>query len=143
MTPTLIVRPGLGWKGKGCGPFLRRLGRLLDVPKGTLTVLICGDEEMTALNRTWRGKRGPTDVLSFPGEGATAEGRTHLGDLVISVETAARQARQRRRPLEREMEELLAHGLLHLLGYDHETDDGTMLRVQASALGRARKMAAR
>ena len=64
--------------------------------------------------------------------------KLHLGDLAISLETASRQARRARRPLSREIETLLAHGLLHLLGFDHETDDGTMMRLQAEALRRAR-----
>lgn len=119
-------------------PFLRRLERVLDPPPGDLTVLFCGDAEMTELNRAWRGKPRPTDVLSFPGTGATAEGRIHIGDLAISVETAAREARGGDRPVAREIETLLTHGLLHLLGFDHETDDGTMMRLQASALRRAR-----
>jgi len=118
--------------------FLRRLDAVLQPPSGELNVLFCGDEEMRELNLTWLGKDRPTDVLSFPGGGATAEGRVHLGDLAISLETASRQARRARRPLIREIETLLAHGLLHLLGFDHETDDGTMMRLQAEALRRAR-----
>jgi len=118
--------------------FLRRLDAVLQPPSGELNVLFCGDEEMRELNLTWLGKDRPTDVLSFPGGGATAEGRVHLGDLAISLETASRQARRARRPLSREIETLLAHGLLHLLGFDHETDDGTMMRLQAEALRRAR-----
>ncbi len=67
----------------------------------------------------------PTDVLSFPsGE------RGSLGDIVIDVPYAARQARARGHSASREMKILLAHGLLHLLGYDHETDDGKMFRLQ-------------
>src|SRR5262249_23081798 len=66
------------------------------------------------------------------------EGRAHLGDLAISLDTASRQARRAGHSLRREIEMLLAHGLLHLMGYDHETDDGTMLRLQAKALAAAR-----
>ena len=118
--------------------FLRRLAAFLDAPDGTLTVLFCGDEEIAALNGSWRGKPHPTDVLSFAGGGATAEGIAHLGDLAISLETASRQARGAGHPAPREIEMLLAHGLLHLMGYDHETDDGTMMRLQARALAAAR-----
>lgn len=124
-------------------PFLRRLASLLDPPSGDLTVLFCEDEEIALLNRAWRGKARPTDVLSFPGGGATAEGRVHLGDVAISVETAARAARRARKPLAREIEDLLAHGLLHLLGFDHEADDGTMMRLQARTLRDARGLARR
>jgi rRNA maturation RNase YbeY len=80
---------------------------------------------MRTLNREWRGLDVPTDVLSFPsGEPGV------LGDLVIDVPYAARQARRLGHALSREVRILLAHGLLHLLGYDHETDDGTMFRLQ-------------
>jgi probable rRNA maturation factor len=119
--------------------FLRRVARFLDAPGGTLTVLFCGDEEIAALNGAWRGKPRPTDVLSFEGGGATAEGTAHLGDLAISLDTASRQARRAGHPAAREIEMLLTHGLLHLMGYDHETDDGTMMRLQGKALVAARK----
>ena len=82
---------------------------------------------MRGLNKRWRKKDRPTDVLSFP-SGEKAPG--FLGDLVIDVPYAARQARARRHSLTRELKILLAHGVLHLLGYDHETDDGTMFRLQ-------------
>ena len=65
-------------------------------------------------------------------------GRVLIGDVAISVDMAARQARESRRTLRSEVEALLAHGLLHCLGYDHETDDGTMMRLQADVLRRAR-----
>lgn len=119
--------------------FLRRLSSFLDAPTGTLTVLFCRDSEIAELNGSWRGKRRPTDVLSFEGGGATAEGRVHIGDVAISVETAARAARSAGHSRSREIETLLAHGLLHLMGYDHETDDGTMMRLQAKALAAARR----
>jgi probable rRNA maturation factor len=90
-----------------------------------LSILLCGDARMRSLNREWLGMDIPTDVLSFPsGE------RDFLGDIVIDVPYAARQARRRGHTLQREVQILLAHGLLHLLGYDHEKDDGTMLRLQ-------------
>jgi len=104
-----------------------------------LSVVLCGDARMRALNRTWRRKDRPTDVLSFPAfeaseSRAAARRGEFLGDLVIDVPCAARQARRRGHPLGREVQILLAHGLLHLLGYDHETDDGTMLRLQRRIL---------
>jgi probable rRNA maturation factor len=93
--------------------------------RASLSVLLCGDTRMRTLNREWRGLDLPTDVLSFPsGE------RGILGDVVIDVPYAARQARRRGHPVSREVRILLAHGLLHLLGYDHETDEGTMFRLQ-------------
>ncbi len=96
------------------------------------TVAFVSDRAMGELNRRWRGKRGTTDVLSFPaGQEAfeQAEGRT-LGDVVVSVEQAARQAREHGLTFENEVEQLILHGLLHLCGYDHETDAGEMNRLE-------------
>jgi probable rRNA maturation factor len=93
---------------------------------GELVVVIAGDRLLRRLNREFRGKDKPTDVLSFPGDG----GEGGLGDVVISVETARRNARALGRTLPRELDVLVLHGLLHVLGYDHETDDGTMERLE-------------
>lgn len=95
----------------------------------SLSILLCGDARMRSLNREWRGMDLPTDVLSF-----SSGERDFLGDLVIDVPYAARQARRRGHTLAREVQILLAHGLLHLLGYDHEEDDGTMFRRQRRIL---------
>ena len=94
---------------------------------------------MRGLNQTWRKRDRPTDTLSFPALSAAAASAAarrgkFLGDLVIDVPYAARQARRRGHPLGREVQILLAHGLLHLLGYDHETDGGTMFRLQRRIL---------
>jgi probable rRNA maturation factor len=118
--------------------FLRAVASSLDAPEGTLTVLFCKDAEMAELNRAWRGKPRPTDVLSFEGHAGTAAGAAHVGDLAISLDTAARQARRARRSIGSEIEMLLTHGVLHLMGYDHETDDGTMMRLQARTLAAVR-----
>lgn len=101
-------------------------------PSPSLSVLLCGDARMRTLNRTWRRIDRPTDVLSFLpfAEISSSSFSSFLGDLVIDVPYAARQARRRGHPVAREVQILLAHGLLHLLGYDHETDDGTMFRLQ-------------
>ena len=93
-----------------------------------VTVAFVSDRAMRELNRRWRGKRGTTDVLSFPAgreEFEGAEGKT-LGDVVISVEQAARQAAGAGLTFENEVEQLILHGLLHLCGYDHERDGGEM-----------------
>jgi probable rRNA maturation factor len=94
----------------------------------SLTVRFTSDREVRRLNQAWRQIDRPTDVLSFPGE-STPEGR-HLGDIVISIPTARRQARQVRHAVGRELRELILHGVLHCLGYDHERDDGAMDRLE-------------
>jgi len=94
----------------------------------TFSVRFTGDREIRRFNRRFRNKDSVTDVLSFPGE-ETVEGR-HLGDVLISVPAARRQARQAGHPVVQELQRLLLHGLLHCLGYDHETDAGTMERLE-------------
>jgi probable rRNA maturation factor len=102
---------------------LTRAARAAGSPACEVSVLFCADGRMRGLNRRYRGKDRPTDVLAFPA-GAAAEG--FLGDIVISVPYASREARRRREPRSREIDRLLLHGFLHLMGYDHETDDGEM-----------------
>lgn len=90
---------------------------------------------MRTLNRAWRRVDRPTDVLSFlPFAESPSSSSSFLGDIVIDVPYAARQARRRGHALTREVQILLAHGLLHLLGYDHEEDDGTMFQRQRQIL---------
>ena len=93
---------------------------------GELALVLAGDRLVRRLNRDYRHKDRPTDVLSFPGEG----GEKGLGDIVISVEMAARNARGLGRSLPQELDVLALHGFLHVLGHDHETDDGTMRRLE-------------
>jgi probable rRNA maturation factor len=94
---------------------------------GEVSLVLTGDRALRALNARYRGQDAPTDVLSFPGGG----GEEGLGDIVISVETAARNAKSLGRTLPRELDVLALHGFLHVLGYDHETDGGTMDRLEA------------
>jgi probable rRNA maturation factor len=96
------------------------------VTQGEVAVLLCDDRTIQLLNHRFRKKNKPTDVLSFPAQEALPEGLVHLGDVAISLQTAARQAASAGHSLERELALLLIHGLLHLLGYDHETDNGEM-----------------
>ncbi len=104
---------------------LRSASRDLGVG-GEVAVVLAGDHLLRRLNRQFRGKDRPTDVLSFPGEG----GEEGLGDVVISVPTAERNARRQGHRLPRELDVLALHGFLHVLGYDHETDDGAMDRLE-------------
>jgi len=98
-----------------------------------LSVVFAGDAEIAALNRQWRGKEGPTDVLAFPqAEGEFADVTPALlGDVVISVDTAARQAKAAGHTLARELDILLTHGILHLAGYDHEQGPREARRMRA------------
>jgi len=97
----------------------------------TFSVAFISDRRMKELNGFFRGKDSTTDVLSFPhapDEFEPSEGGTqnYLGDIVISVEQAQEQAKENKLALEDEIKQLILHGLLHLCGYDHETDDGEM-----------------
>ncbi len=86
---------------------------------------------MARLNKEFRGKRGATDVLSFPAEvprSGTAD--SYIGDIAIAPETARRNARRFSRSLPVELRILILHGMLHLAGYDHETDDGEMEELE-------------
>jgi probable rRNA maturation factor len=140
--------------------FLRRVENELSLGDSDITVCLVSDAEIARMNEAFRKKKGPTDVLSFPGEKkrrGTARGRrriytkgvkdteyteksrgkpetgtaeTYLGDIAIAPETARRYARKNRRSLSNELRVLILHGVLHLLGYDHETDRGEMDRIE-------------
>ncbi|WP_079653428.1 rRNA maturation RNase YbeY [Thermocrinis minervae] len=93
--------------------------RMLDLEGVEVSVFLCSDETIRELNRIYRNKDKPTDVLSF--ELNENVGKfTLLGEIVISLDTAKRQAQELKHSLEEELKRLLAHGLVHLLGYDHE-----------------------
>ncbi len=106
---------------------IARAARATRTSPREVSVLFCGDRRMRRLNRVYRRKDRPTDVLSF----AAAGGGGLLGDIVISVPYAKRQARRRREKPAAELDRLLLHGYLHLLGYDHETDRGEMNALEA------------
>jgi probable rRNA maturation factor len=114
--------------------------RSIGLPKAELSVLFLGDCAMRTLNRQYRGKDTTTDVLSFSlREGSFPSIQPDmLGDIVISVPRAARQARESGHSLACEIEHLLVHGLVHLLGYDHERgprDACKMKRMERRLLG--------
>jgi len=126
----------------GLARFLNRARAAVGVD-GEVHVLLADDATLRRLNRTFRGKNNPTDVLSFP---AAPESEI-AGDLAISLETAARQARRFGHSLRDEVRVLLLHGTLHLAGFDHEADRGEMaarelelrreLRLPTSLIARA------
>jgi rRNA maturation RNase YbeY len=118
----------------------RRVLRALAQRDAELSLALVDDVAMAELNAHHRGKRGPTDVLSFSLlEGAHSEYRgALLGDVVIDVEQAARQARRARRALDDELAKLTIHGVLHLLGHDHEAaDEALRMRAEERRLWRA------
>jgi probable rRNA maturation factor len=108
--------------------FLNRARAAVGV-RGAVDVLLSGDSTLRDLNKNFRGKNKPTDVLSFPAPSAFAS--KHAGDLAISLDTAARQAATYGHTLRDEIKILLLHGLLHLSGEDHETDNGEMATREA------------
>ncbi|KAB2966345.1 MAG: rRNA maturation RNase YbeY [Thermoanaerobaculia bacterium] len=115
-------------RGAGLARWLERLLAELAPEADSLAIRFVGDRAMRELNRRYRGLDATTDVLSFPGA-ASPEGR-HLGDVVVSVPQATRQAEARGHRAAREIRLLALHGVLHCLGYDHETDGGEMERLE-------------
>ncbi len=139
--------------------FAGRVARTLRVARESFSVCLVSDAEMARMNQRFRGKRGPTDVLSFPANGTRGaraprngsrgtgssrarwrkrgpslngggDGREFLGDIAISPQTARRNAQRDGRALSSELQILILHGVLHLLGYDHEADEGEMERLE-------------
>jgi probable rRNA maturation factor len=127
-------RPAADVRPRALAGFARRLQK--EVTKGrAFDCLITGDAELRKLNRKWRGKDYATDVLSFPsGIGLPASPAqaklAPLGDLAISIARARAQAREFGHSAEDEVRILMLHGVLHLLGMDHETDNGQMARAE-------------
>jgi probable rRNA maturation factor len=124
----LISREGVPATPIGSAAVRERAERMLAalrLQKAELSVLLCDDRTIHALNRTHRKKNKPTDVLAFAlTEGELLPGAEGLlGDVVISIDTARRQAKERGHALWDEVTLLLAHGLLHLIGYDHGSDE--------------------
>jgi probable rRNA maturation factor len=125
--------------------FLARVRKELGLGEADVTVCLVSDAEIARMNAAFRKKKGPTDVLSFPAaerRGPVSLRRARkwtsqhdprgqfLGDIAISPSTARRNAKPLGRTLPSELQILILHGVLHLLGYDHETDRGEMDRVE-------------
>jgi probable rRNA maturation factor len=125
--------------------FLHRAAALLRLPDGAATICLVTDAQIAAWNRAYRGKGRPTDVLSFPAFAHAQNGdhrmprspkalrateKIYLGDVAIAPAVARRNARAAGRSFDQEMQMLTLHGLLHLMGYDHESDNGAMERLE-------------
>jgi probable rRNA maturation factor len=123
-------------RGRAVSAFCAEVLCSLEKTGPGLSVVFVNAREMRALNGNYRGRDYATDVLSFCYEDLRVEGRLFLGEIIVAPEVAARQAAQYRISAEKELRKLLVHGILHLLGYDHETDKGKMQRLQAKLLRR-------
>jgi probable rRNA maturation factor len=111
--------------------FYERVRSELGFAPESVTIQLISDENMALLNETFRKKKGSTDVLSFPANvTGPAQGGEYIGDIAISPETARRNARRYSRSLPVEMRILILHGMIHLAGFDHETDHGEMERLE-------------
>ena len=121
--------------------FLNRVTQDLGLDAAEVTVCLVSDAEIARMNETYRKKKGPTDVLSFPSNKKRKPLRIKarnrqvaagefLGDIAISPATARRYAKKNGRRLSDELRVLILHGVLHLMGYDHETDRGQMERIE-------------
>jgi probable rRNA maturation factor len=121
----VIARENLaGVSAQALSRFVARARRATGL-KGPVEVLLTGNDEMRRLNRQFRRKDKPTDVLSFP----PADGN-RAGDIAISLDIAAQNAEHLGHPLATELKILMLHGMLHLAGYDHESDTGEMARKE-------------
>ncbi len=121
---------------------IARASESIDAPRAAdkeLAVMLTDDASIRELNRHWRGIDKPTNVLSFPAaEPPGTSTPTHLGDIVIAYETAAREAKAEDKPLAHHLAHLAVHGFLHLLGYDHESEPEaeTMEQLERAILAR-------
>jgi len=148
-TPAIeILVESARWSGRrGVQPLLRRAiaGASAALPVkaarstsgAELAIVLTNDSAIRKLNRTWRGKNEPTNVLSFPADPQAGAHRL-LGDIVIAYETLAREARAERKPFDHHLAHLAVHGFLHLCGYDHESDRqaASMERLETAILAR-------
>lgn len=110
------------------------LHRLKVAPKtASISIAIVDDATMAGLNSQYRRKKKTTDVLTFPSGADTGSGTRHLGDIVIAADQTRRQAIDEKHSIATELQYLILHGLIHSLGYDHETDEGEMNALELEA----------
>jgi probable rRNA maturation factor len=138
---TVTAPDGVEAASRGLGPWLSKAAPAS--AGGEVTVALVSDARMRTLNRSFRGKDYATDVLSFPSHTDTsvqpnsAPIAPYLGDVVIATGVAHRQADEAGHPVSTEFRVLALHGLLHLLGYDHDADGGVMARLEERLRRRA------
>ena len=128
LTVSLVDERGRPMSVPGLAAWLRRVAPVR--ARGVVSVALVSDRRVRALNRTYRRKDYATDVLSFAAEPSALSPQPFLGEVVIARGVARRQARDARHSEQTELRVLALHGLLHLLGYDHEQDNGRMLRLE-------------
>ena len=112
--------------------YIKKLGQAVEAMDGILNVVFVNDKYIRALNKAYRSKDEPTDVLSF-----SYGPEDLIGEVYVSVETAGRQAKEYKHPLSDELIRLIVHGILHIHGYDHEEDEDykEMFEVERRVLG--------
>src|SRR5256885_1791588 len=115
---------------KECRKFTERALAAIRSESRDVSIVFVSDTAIRRLNQQFRKKDYATDVLSFPNEAEPFEDKTSLGEIVISVDRAVVQAKENGLSFTNEIEQLVLHGLLHLCGYDHETDNGEMNRLE-------------
>lgn len=142
-TVEILVESEL-WKGRrGVRPLLRQAiaaaAATLSTRPGELAIVLTDDSAIRKLNRAWRGKDEPTNVLAFPAAPQACSHRL-IGDIVIAYETLAREAAAERRSFTHHLAHLAVHGFLHLCGHDHDTDEeaAVMERLEVAVLARLR-----
>jgi len=116
--------------------FCSKLLQALEMPDRAISVVFLSAREMRSVNEKYRGKDYATDVLSFAYRGVNMEGISFIGEIIIAPDIAVHQAARYGIKPERELRKLLLHGVLHLMGYDHETDRGQMNRIQGKLMRR-------
>lgn len=137
-----MTRVHIRWERRPSQPAAEALRKLiggclarLDAGDAEVHVVLTGDETIRELNRRYLGVDRATDVLSFPDGDELPSGCRLLGEIVISIDAARRQAEQLGHDEQRELSELVLHGVLHLLGYDHHRDRGEMNRLELRLRG--------
>jgi len=126
--PVIILKTKLAGTSSAALEHFLALAQRAAGLRGEVNVLVSSNREIRELNRRYRGKDKATDVLSFPADGGA--GKEFAGDIVISAEMAIRSARRFGHAPAEEVKVLLLHGILHLAGYDHERDNGSMARLE-------------